>query len=103
MAHFRWPPYVDGWPCDACGHLGDCALQPIERAQYPSGERTSGKDGQGDQAQTAHRDEPPAAGDVARSHRGVHRDHDSTDQLAVATNTRSGQNRAGVPGQDACP
>ena len=103
MPHFRRSGHIDGRPRDSFGHLGHRALQPVEWPEHPPRERTSREDGQNEQAQTAQRHPHPTAGDVACCHRGVHRDYDCTDQLAVMSHTRSGQNRVGVPGHDACP
>jgi len=103
VAQFRRPGYVRWQPGDAFGHLGDGALEPVDRAQHPSREGSGDQQRQHEQTHAADRHPQPTAGDAARRDRGVDRHHDGADQLSVAADTLRGQDVIAAPRQDAGP
>jgi hypothetical protein len=103
VAQFGWTRHVCGRPGDPFGHLGGCALQPIERTQHPSGQRPCDHRGEDEQAQTADRHPQPAGGDFAGCDAGVDRHDDGADQFPIVAYAVGGQPVASVPRQDTGP
>ncbi len=88
MAEFRWPGHVGGWPGDALGHLGNSALQPVERPQHPPRQRASDHRRQQQERQTPGADPQPAPRDIACGRASVDRQHGCADQFTVASRLR---------------
>ena len=103
MAQFGRPRHIGGRPGDPFGHFGDRALQPVERPQHPSRQRSSDHRGQDEERETADRHPEPALRDVARCDRRIDSQDHGADQLTVVADTRGGEKPALVPRENRCP